>query len=50
MPRLGRFIAVVQVEEGGPVTFERTTRTPGHFTLWGDPATLLARVRAVVPV
>src|SRR5262249_20241144 len=45
----GNFIAVVQIEEGSPIRIERTLG-PGHFTVWGDPAEILARVIAVIPV
>ena len=50
-PRLGRYIAVLRVPEHGAVRFEQT-RDPaeGHFTLWSEPADLLAVVINVVPV
>jgi hypothetical protein len=36
-PRLGEHIAVLDVPNLGPLRFERTTRSRGHYTLWGDP-------------
>ncbi len=50
LPQLGSFIAAVEVSEGGPITFEQTTPDLRHYTLWGDPTAMLARVRSVVPV
>lgn len=44
------FIAEIAIEDNSPVTFERTTTTRGHFTLWGTPDELLARVVAVFGV
>ncbi len=49
-PNLGRFIAAFTVVPGSGVRYERTTRTPGHHTVWGDPHSLLASVRGVVPL
>lgn len=49
-PMLGRFIARLEIPDGAPVRVERTTRVPGHYTLWGDPAVLLWYVVAVQPV
>lgn len=50
-PRLGRYIATLRVPEPGTIRFEQTRDpTEGHFTLWGEPADLLARVVNVVPV
>ena len=48
-PRTGQFIARVEIAEGGPVTYEKT-RGHGHFTLWGDPAAMLACAVSVVAV
>lgn len=45
----GGFIATVAVEPGAPIVVEKT-RGPGHYTLWGEPAVLLARVLSVRPV
>ena len=45
----GGYVAGVRIEAGAPVRVERTLG-PGHYTLWGDPAELLARVVSVAPV
>lgn len=50
MPMLGVYIAEVATPSDAPVRSERTLRTPGHHTLWGSPAFLLACVRRVVAV
>jgi hypothetical protein len=50
MPMLGTHIAEVAIAASAPVHVERTLRTPGHHTLWGKPAFLLACVRRVVAV
>jgi hypothetical protein len=47
-PHLGSHIAILQIPDDAPVRVQRT-RGPGHHTLWGDPATLLTYVAAVVP-
>jgi len=49
-PFLGSNIARLDIGESGPIRFERTTRSRGHYTLWGEPATLLASVVAVIRV
>ena len=49
-PRLGRYIAALEILMGGPIRFERTTRTEGHYTLWGEAGEILEWVRSVVPV
>jgi hypothetical protein len=49
-PWIGRYIAVLQIPEGGSIRWERTTRTRGHHTLWGEPADLLACVVSVMPL
>jgi hypothetical protein len=50
MPALGGFIAAVDLPERGPIRYERTLRSSGHHTVWGDAALLLSRVVSVVPV
>jgi hypothetical protein len=45
-----RFIAEVRIPDGSEIMFERTTRTPGHFTLWGDADEMLACVVSISPV
>lgn len=50
-PTLGRYVATLRVPEGALVHSERThPDTPGHFTVWGDPADMLNLVTQVVPV
>jgi hypothetical protein len=46
----GRYIAAAEIDEEGPIHWERTTANPGHYTLWGKPEEMLARVRSVVSV
>ena len=48
--RLGRFIVELRIAEDGSIQYERTTSSHGHYTLWGDPALLLACVTRLVPV
>jgi hypothetical protein len=45
----GTYIAAIMVEDGAPIRVEKTLGS-GHYTLWGFPADLLARVVSVVPV
>jgi hypothetical protein len=45
-----RFIAEVRIPDGSAITFEQTTRTPGHYTLWGDPNEMLRCVVSIRPV
>jgi hypothetical protein len=49
-PFLGGFIAELRVPEETSIRYERTTRSRGHYTLWGDPATLLACVIRVTEI
>jgi hypothetical protein len=49
-PLLGGLIAVVRLPDGSPVAYERTLQSSGHHTLWGEAATLLGYVEAVVGV
>lgn len=48
-PSLGSFIAVLRIRPGATLRLERTTATQGHYTLWGDPADLLACIIDVLP-
>jgi hypothetical protein len=48
-PWLGAFIATVVIASDAPIEYEQTYR-PGHWTLWGDPADLLAAVVSVAPL
>ena len=49
-PANGSFIAVLDIPDDGAIRYRRTLRRPGHFTLWGDAAAILARVQFVVTV
>jgi hypothetical protein len=50
-PALGRYIARLVIPETAAIRAERTLpRSRGHYTLWGDPAALLACVSEVVLV
>jgi len=49
-PQLGRYIARLELPVGGAVAYERTTRSQGHFTVWGAAADVLACVVSVVPI
>lgn len=47
-PFLGHYLARLDVPDVGPIRFERTTRSRGHYTLWGEPAALLGTVVATI--
>ena len=49
-PRLGGYIARLEIPSTASVTIEQTGRDKGHHTVWGDPALLCGFVVAVVPV
>jgi len=49
-PRLGAYIAELEVPDVGPIIYERTFETPGHYDLRGEPDQLLACVVRVAPV
>ena len=49
-PYLGRYIAELRILEGDPLRYQRTLRTPSHYTIWGSPDVLLSHVVAVGPV
>ena len=49
-PELGTFVAVLRVQAGGPVRWEKTTRRRDHYTLWGTAADILACVIRTEPV
>lgn len=48
-PWLGAYVAAVAVPPETPIQFEQTYRA-GHWTLWGEPAHLLALVVSVESV
>jgi hypothetical protein len=43
-PRLGRFVAEMDIPDDGSIPVERTGAAEGHHTVWGTPEELLARV------
>ena len=49
-PKIGAFIAAVDVPDDGRYRLERTTASAGHWTAWGDADALLACVVSVTPV
>ena len=49
-PRLGAFIARLEIETDDPHINSEKTLGPGHVTLRGAPETMLERVRSVQPV
>lgn len=49
-PRVGDYIAGLELPPGELLTFERSFSAEGHHTLWGNPADMLACVVGVVPV
>lgn len=51
VPMLGTAIAVLDLPDDDPsIRFERSLKSSGHYTVWGDPSVLLSRVQSVVPV
>jgi hypothetical protein len=44
------FIAELQIPADAPFVIERTTDSPGHHTLWGEPHAILHYVSRVSPV
>jgi hypothetical protein len=49
-PRIGTFIAELEIAEDGPVRYAQTLSDPRHFDLWGEPGDMLATVRRTRPV
>jgi hypothetical protein len=50
VPGLGRYIAILDIPEGSHIRYERTSRSSGHFTLWGDAEAIAACLVTVVLV
>jgi hypothetical protein len=48
-PFLGGFIARLDVPDDAPLRVERTLRSRGHHTVWGEPIDVLRCVTAVTP-
>jgi hypothetical protein len=49
-PDLGAYIVVLEVDDSGPVRWEKTTKRRDHYTLWGSPAQIRACVVSIEPV
>lgn len=49
-PRLGRFVAVLDIPDSPLIRTERTTKTEGHYTIWGPVSVLLDSVVSVVSI
>ncbi len=49
-PMQGAFIAALAIPSDGRITYERTGKTEGHYTLWGNADDLLKCVTSVQPV
>ncbi|MGH2367463.1 MAG: hypothetical protein ACRDI2_04630 [Chloroflexota bacterium] len=47
---LSDYITRLELPADSPAISGRTTESSGHHTLWGNPATIMACVVAVVPV
>ncbi len=51
MPWLGKaFIAELRLSDDASIRVERTTKSRGHYTVWGDPTAVLGCVVRVVPI
>jgi hypothetical protein len=49
-PLLGAYIAEVRLPDDPAISYERTTKSMGHFTIWGDARHLMRCVVRIVPV
>jgi hypothetical protein len=49
-PGLGRYIAILEIDDAGPIRVARTGLGRGHHTVWADTESLLRCVVAVVHV
>ena len=50
VPNLGGYIAELRIPDDSVLTYERTTRAPGHWTVWGDSEQMRACVVSVTAV
>jgi hypothetical protein len=50
VPRLGSFIAALDVPVDGAVSFEQNGADPDHYDLYGAAGDMLMLVRFVTPV
>jgi hypothetical protein len=49
--KLGAYIATMNIQLDSPVTYRQTTADVHHFSVFGEPAELLALVRGeVIPI
>jgi hypothetical protein len=49
-PAQGDFIAEIAIPDDGRITYERTGKNPGHYTLWGEPDDMVRCVTRIEPV
>jgi hypothetical protein len=49
-PRIGAYIARLDIPPDAQIEAARTRPTPGHHTLWADPKSLRACVTEIRPV
>jgi hypothetical protein len=49
-PKLGDFIALLQIPPDAPIRVEKTGGNPHHYTIWGAPAALRGCVQSIEPV
>jgi hypothetical protein len=49
-PRLGTYIAELDIPDGSAFRIERTTASQGHYTVWATAGDVLACVTAIRPV
>jgi hypothetical protein len=49
-PRIGSFIAVLEIADDSPVLVEKTGTSPTHYDLFGEASDMRAAVVAVFPV
>jgi hypothetical protein len=49
-PRIGRYLATLNMTRSEEVRWLRTTASAGHYTIWGAPEELLKCVVSVNPI
>jgi len=50
VPMLGTCIAEVEIPDNQGITYERTTTSDGHYTIWGEPDKICRSVKSVETV
>jgi hypothetical protein len=50
IPKLGGFLARLEITEGDSIQVRQTGNNPAHHTIWGDPDELLSCIVAVLVV